>query len=396
MKNRLLTILASAVGLVALSACGSDALDESKVENFTFPGTGYVENDYFALKSLSYNLAVGETKSIEMESFPASYSEKSLIFASKDPSIVSVSEKGVLTGVKKGFTEVTVSSSDGKVSSKVKVVVSEASSKVGVQEAINSIKAYYNDPSYVKPNKFLRYEYSEEFYYREKVQEYGSKSVEAIGYNADEGYFFVEGPYMIYRVPGGSPEVSNGKWMFYSINGGLYVRMVHITSTVKNYFDLNTAGYSTKDAAIRGILNCFFVSGEKIIDDALDDAAGKEDFESFVTLSSTKFYSVDSNSLFTCYNESNTNQVVEADDEINYFNIPTDTVYSYVYEQTNYFVDGGCALLTADMTMSYKLNEENWERSFSRSQIFEKDFPIEKIQNPKDNGYKLVDTMYDL
>lgn len=396
MKNRLLTLIASAVGVVALSACGPENIDDAKVENFNFPGAGYIENDYFALKKLSYNLAVGESKTLEIETFPASYKDKSLTFVSSDSSVVSVSEDGVISGVKKGHADVTVSSTDGSVSSKVKVVVSQVSKKEQVQSVINTIKAGYDDISYQAPTTFLRYEYSEEFYYREGVQENGVKSIEAMGYNAEEGYFFVEGPYMVYRVPGGSPENSNGKWLFYAINDGMFVRMVHITPTVKNYFDLNTASYLTNDAAIRDILNCFFVSGEKIIDDALDTISGKEDFNDFIGFSSTKFYSVDDSSLYIEYTESNSNQKVSADDEINYFNIPADTVYSYVYNQNNYFVDGGCSLLSTDITMSYKIGEENWQRVFTRSQIFEKDFPIEKIQNPKDNGYTLVETMYDL
>ena len=182
----------------------------------------------------------------------------------------------------------------------------------------------------------------------------------------------------------------------YSINDGMYVRMIHITTTTKNYFDLNTASYPTYDAAIRDILNCFFVSGEKIINDMLENFGGKSDFEDFTSFSGTKYYSVDDSSIYISYDESNNNQIVEADDEINYYNIPTDTVYSYVYNQQEYFVNGRCSLLTADMTMSYQLNGENWQRKFSRNQIFDSEVKIEKVQNPKDNGYKLVDTMYDL
>lgn len=396
MKKRFLTLLTTAVGIVALSACGSKATEEVNVNTFNFPGTGYIENDYFALKSLSYNLGVGESKSISIETFPASYKENSLKFTSSNPAVVTVSKEGVLTGVEKGYAEVSISSEDESVSSKVKVVVSESSTKEGVSTAIDNIKALYQNEAYEAPTKVLHYEYSEEFYLREGVQQYGSKSIETLGYSARDGYFFVEGPYVTYRVPGGSPEVSNGKWLFYSINNGSYVRMIHITPTVKNYFDLNTANYKTYDKALRDILNCFFVSGEKIINDALKDYAGKDDFSEFIGFESTKYSHVDDNSLYITYNEAGSNQVVDADDEINYFNIPTDTKYSYTYSQSDYFVDGICSCINTDMTMSYKLGNENWQRTFTRSHIYEGDFPIEKIQNPKDNGYKLVDTMYDL
>lgn len=392
MKNRLSTLFLSAVGVLALSACGSKEITENaQVDDFLFAGAGYVENDYFGLKSLSYNLAVGESKQMSIETFPENYKVN---FVSSNPEVVTVSESGELTGVKKGYAEIKVSSTDGSVSSNVKVVVSEACEKESVQGVIDSIGAYYQ--TYTEPTKCTRYEYSEEFYYREGVQEYGSKSVEALGYDSEEGYFFVEGPYMVYRVPGGSPEVSNGKWLFYSINDGMAVRMIHITSTEKNYFDLNTASYETNDAAIKDILNCFFVSGEKIVNDMFEDFGGKTDFEEFTSISTMKYYSVDDNSLYVSYDETSKNQIVDMDDEINYFNIPTGTYYSYVYNQQEFYVDGGCSILSANMTMSYKLGEENWQRMFNRSQIYYPEVKIEKVSKPGDNGYKLVDTMYDL
>lgn len=399
MKKKFLTLLTTAVGIVALSACGSKKVEEiTNVEDFNFPGAGYVDNDYFALKKLSYSMQVGESKNIVLDTFPLSYKDTSVKYTSLNPEIVTVNEKGVLTGVKKGYGEVEVASTkDESISSIVKVVVYEPSTKEEMQPVIDTIKAGYDDEGYKAPSKVLRYEYSEEYYCREGVREYGSESIEALGYSANDGYFFVEGPYMVYRVPGGSPEISNGKWLFYSINMGLYVRMIHITPTVKNYFDLESSSYGSNfDAAIRGILNCFFVSGEKIVNDVIDEYSGKQDFTDFTGFTSTKFNSVDDSSIYINYNESNDNQVVEADDEINYYNIPTDTVYSYVYSQDSYFRSQKCEFLNANMTMSYKLGNENWTRTFNRSHSYEGDFPIEKIQNPKDNGYKLVDTMYDL
>ncbi len=395
MNKRLLTLLTGAVGIVALASCGPKSANiETHVYNF--PGIGYQDNDYFSAKRLSYNLTVNETKQIEIESFPEQYTLNQIEFTSNDESIVSVSETGVLTGHKKGYTDILITSKDGKISRKVRAIVSASSAKADVQGVIDNIKNKYNSESYSHVRKCVRYEYSEEFYGCEGVQQYGSQSYEAIGYDMDAGYFFVEGPYITYRTEGGAPEVSDGKWIFYQINYGQYVRMIHITENEKNYFDLNTSAYETYDEAIKGILNCFFVSGEKIVNDALEDFDGKTDFSDFIGMSSTKFYSVDEESLLLSYSESGTKQVVDADDEINYFNIPTDTLYDYVYKQDFLNSKNLTRTLTADMTMSYELEGKHWTRSFNRSQIFDEEFEIVKVQNPKDNGYKLVDTMYDL
>lgn len=394
MKKRLLTLLTSAVGIVALSACGPNTVD-SEVKTYDFDGLGYVGNEYFAVKEYSYNLAVGGSKAISLESLPASYNE-GLIFVSKDPSIVTVSEAGIITGVKKGFTDVEISSKDGAVSEKVKVTVSETASKEAAQSTINAINAKYNDSSYVAPKKVLRHEYSSEFYLCEGVVDHGNKSLEAMAYDSEQGYFYVDGPYLTYKVPYGQPEVSNGKWLFYTINQGLYVRMVHITSSARNYYDLNTSLYTTNDEAIKAVLDIFFVSGRSIIENCLESYSGKEDFEQFSRYSGSKFSLVGDDSLYITYDEANSGEVVDADDELNYYDIYADTVYSYTYHQESLFANNLCQALTVDMTMSYKYQDKNWERKFIRSQYYESDFEISKVQDPKNNGYKLVESIYDL
>lgn len=394
MKKRLLTILASAVGVISLSACGPTSVN-SEVKTYDFLGTGYTENEYFAVKEYCNNLAVGETKTLAVESLPASYVD-GLTFTSKDPSIVSVNEAGVVTGVKKGFTDIVITSKDGSVSDKVKVAVSESVSKETAQATINSINAKYNDPSSIAPTKFLRREYNIEEYHCEGELDHGSRSVEVMAYDMDKGYFFVEGPYLTYKVPHGQPEVSNGKWLFYSINDGLYVRMIHITSSSKNYFDLNTSSYLTYDDAIKAVLDMFFVNGRSIIENALEGYYGKEDFAGFVQYSGSKFSLIDDDSIYITYDEANSGEVVEADDELNYYDIPADTVYSYTYHQESLIANNLYQALTVDMTMSYKLEGKNWERKFIRSQYYEGEFEISKVQDPKNNGYKLVDSIYDL
>ena len=48
------------------------------------------------------------------------------------------------------------------------------------------------------------------------------------------------------------------------------------------------------------------------------------------------------------------------------------------------------------MTMFYQRDGKDWTRTFLRSQLFDDDFEVVKIQNPKDNGYQAVDSIYDL
>lgn len=392
MKKRFLTLLISSLAAVSLSSCKNAGTYTEE----DFKGSGYVDNDYFALTRLLCNISVDEQKTLEIDSFPESYKENSLEFSSSNPDVATVSDKGVVTGVDLGIADISVKAKDNSFEQKVRVIVSEESSKTASASVINSIKNKYNDPSYKAPTKVVRYEYSEEFYKCEGVKDHGTASYEAMGFNSVTGYFFVEGPSVYYKTQKGAPEVSDGKWIFYPINQGIYTRIVHITPTAKNYYDFNTSKYKSNAAIIKDIMNFFFVSGEKIVNDLMDDYDGKSDFNSFSGNSDTQFYAVDNNSLLLDYKEVGTNQVVDYDDEINYFDIPADTVYSYDYNQQLLNSENRCKALDVRMTMHYELDGKKWEREFNRSQIFDSDFEEFKITNPKENGYQEVYSIHDL
>ena len=391
MKKRFLTLLLSSLAAVSLSSC------KGTYTEVDYKGAGYADNDYFALNRLLYNVGVGESKSLEIDSFPEAYAQNSIEFSSSNPSVATVDEKGVITGVALGIADVSVKAKDGSFEQKARIVVSKSSSKKGSSSIIKSITDKYNDPSYKSPTKVVRYEYSEEFYNCEGVRDHGMASFEAMGFNFETGYFFVEGPSVYYKTQHGAPEVMDGKWIFYPINQGIYTRLVHITPTAKNYYDFNTSEYESNAAIIKDIMNFFFVSGEKIVNDLMADYDGKEDFVDFSGYDSTSFYSVNNDSLFLNYKENAKDQVVGYDDEINYFDIPTDTVYSYTYEQSLINSSNRCKALDVRMKMSYKLDGKNWEREFNRSQLFDADFEEFKIpKDAKENGYQEVDSIYDL
>ena len=400
MNKKLITLLSSAVFAVTLSSCSIKAADNpqysTEITTSVVPGSGYTDCDYFSCDENCYVLSVGETKEIKLTTYPSYYATNSLTFTSSNTSVCTVSETGEITGVANGQSDIKVESKDGSVSTVVKAVVATKSTKENVASTISAIKGIYSDSSYVKPGKVIRHESSYELYKHNGEIDHGYESYEVMAYDAESGYFFIEGPSLTHRVKQGVPEIANGKWLFYPINDGQMTRLVHITPLVKNYFDINTAIYATNDAIIRDILNFFFVDGANILDQLLDSYAGGEDFNDFTTYSGTEFYSVNSNSLLLDYKEANANQKVSADDELNYFDIPADTTYSYVYNQKILNNQGHAEFTDITMTMSYKLFGENWERSFARHQVYGNDFQIEKIQNPKDNGYKLVDTLYDL
>ena len=398
--KKFITLVMSAVGILSLSACakkgsGSDLLPDGKYSETDFPGKGYADRDYIALKHLLVNLKAGESKQLDIETYPDSYALNSLEFVSKNAAVATVNDAGVVTGVSNGFADIEVKAKDGSFSNCVRVVVSTKSSAAGSSAVIDSINAKYSDPSYVAPTKLIRYEYSVESYECEGVRDHAMESYEIMGYDASEGYFFVEGPTAYFKTPHGAPEVKDGKWIFYPINQGVKTRLIHITPTSRNFFDINTAAYDSYDAIIRDIMNFFFVSGEKILTNMLEDFEGKKTF-GYVSDSGTTVYAVNNDSLLIDLTEQGANQVVDAEDEIEYYDIPAGTVYSYDFREQIFNHNARARGVDIDMVMYYQRDGKNWTRSFKRSQLLDDDFEIVKVQNPKDNGYTPVDSIYDL
>lgn len=392
MNKKFITLLVATAGVISLSSCRKKNPDlTSKTTRYEFPASSYVGNDYFAVTRPLVKLAVGESKTVETDSYPADFAAKQVSFVSKNPAVVVVNELGVMTGVSKGVGDVEIKSSSGEVLGKVRVAVAESSSASKSKDVIDALTEAYADSE--APTKVLQYEYSFEYYKKEGQIVYGSESAEIMAYDSDTGYFYVEGPYLQYKTQSGAPEISDGKWVFYTIQDGLFTRILHITSSAKRFYDLNTANYTSNDKIIRDIMNFFFVSGEKIIDNLIDDAYGKDNFSSY--LSDSSIYSINSNSLYYTLSESG-NITVEADDEINYYNIPTDTKCAYTFKEGILNVGTRVAGLDIDMEMKYKLGEENWSRVFNRRKTFESTFEETKVKDPENNGYKQVYSLYDL
>ena len=391
MNKKLLTLLSSTIAALALTSCGV-----TEAKEYDFAGLGYQDRDYIALKHVLVNMSVGEKKSLEIETFPTAYKSSSLTFTSLDSTVATVNAKGEVTGVQQGVTDVVVASKDEEYSAKIKVVVSKKSSKTGVSGALDAINAKYEDESHVAPTKVVRYEYSHERYYCEGVLDHGMDSYEAMGFNAETGYFFVEGPSVYYKTQKGAPEVMDGKWIFYPVNYGIKTRLIHITPKGKNFYDLNTANYSSYDRIIKDIMNFFFVSGEKIVNDLLEDYDGAEMLNDLIGYSQTKFYAVDDKSVYLQYGGTDDGYVVDADDELNYFDIPAGTEYSIKMNEEVLNYDALTLGLDVQNSMYYELNGKKWERQFHRSQYFDNEFEEYKVQDPKNNGYVEVDSLYDL
>lgn len=399
MKKRFLSLL-SGVAVVALTSCGKSILPKGTFEEFQFKGAGYIDRDYFAIKTMMYSLSVGESKVIDATTLPSDYLAKNLSFESEDTSIVTVDEAGKISGVNKGITNVVIKDKDESKVGYVRVVVAEESTAKDCKSVIDPINDYYNDPGYTAPSRVYRTAYNREVYKCEGVVDHGMEDYEVFAYDKTSGYLMIEGPTLYYKTPYGTAELSEGKWVMKPVASRIKTRLFHITPTGKRYFEINTAGYSSKHEIMKDIMNFFFVSGEEIVSDLLDDYAGKADFSDLQGYSATKYYSVNSSSMYFTYLQT-ANREVSHDDELNYVDIPSGTPYKetlYLNYLNSGHVSSGYQI---NATMEYERGGKNWVREFVKNQIFEGDFEEEEIVDYddkalKDAGFVYVDSIYDL
>ena len=85
-----------------------------------------INSDKILLNKYSKVVNINQSYAIEIKALPSSYKEEDLVFESKDESVASVSN-GIVYGINKGATEIIISTSDGKYSASLNVLISEGS-----------------------------------------------------------------------------------------------------------------------------------------------------------------------------------------------------------------------------------------------------------------------------
>ncbi|MCQ2801889.1 MAG: Ig-like domain-containing protein [Bacilli bacterium] len=396
MKN-IFKVVTAALGVFCLASCGENV---SKTNEVNFPGIGYGERDFVAIKDLNQHIVVGEKAQIPLDVMPANYSSK-IVFESKNPSVVTVSDSGEMTAIAKGKTMVYVKTSDGALIGKVNVLVSKGDDS-DVESTINSIKATYNDSSYVAPTKAHKREFSHEIYYQNGKVDHSYVSTEEIYFDVGKCYFMVSSDdIQTYTVDGGK-EISSGKWIFQV--QGMKLRMIHITDIAKTYLDFNIADpkYDDPVESIYDVLDMFFVQGRKIANDLLEDYSGKKDFMLFAPgfgSSGYEFHTDGNNNLFIGEKFSQQGRV-ETEDELDYLDMREGTTYTDTEDYKFFFDGASCSGYTIGAVYDYKVDNVPWKRDFLRSMQFDVDYQIEEYKALDDEmklaGWTKVTNLYDL
>ncbi|MBQ0009141.1 MAG: Ig-like domain-containing protein [Firmicutes bacterium] len=397
MKNNIFKIVTAALGVFCLASCGENV---SKTDIKPFEGTGYQERDFFGIKQLNRSLFVGQPELIVLDSMPQNFLSK-VKFESLNNQIVEVSATGLMNPVSEGSTKILVKDDQNNLLGKLNILVVK-DDETNTRNALQNIKDLYKN-GYVEPTKVHKMEYSYEEYYRDGVIDHGYTSFDETYYDKTNAIFYLGGDDVMRYTRGGAREAATGHWHFQVL--GRKTRMVHITENAKNYYDFNSSAYGTeKYKAIEDILNLFFVSGSKIINDMLEEYSGKDDFLNFCD-----FYKTDPNLNIYADNDNNISANIVYKDEPGVVDTKDELQYLDMYEGTEYIENDNisfiynsnkCTGYDIDATYDYQYDGSNWQRDFHRSMEFDEDFEPEMFdyedKEMQELGFRLVDQMYDL
>lgn len=389
-------LLTAALGVFCLASCGENV---SKTNEKVFPGSGYTDGDYVGIKDLNLYVGLGQTQQIDLDGMPKEYL-KTIKFKSNNADVISVSETGEVTGLKRGIGTITVSHADGKKIGNVNVFVSDGTNK-DVDSTLSYLKSKYSDPSYSRPTKVHQEEYSYEIYTKGGNVDHSVISYEEIYFDEEDAYFMVGGDDLYTYTSTGARELNGGTWIF-DVQG-MKTRMFHITDNERNYFQFNSAKYLNDVDAIYDILDMFFVSGRGIIDNLLDSYSGKDDFEYYskgYPGDNINVYADGNNNAFMELNFYNPEEVVDTESELKYVDMYEGTVYAET-DYVSYIYNGAsCSGFDINVIYDYEENGIKCQRQFMRSQLYDEDYePIKYEESDEDlklAGWSLVTSLYEL
>lgn len=400
MKKRVLPFLTGILSTLLLASCGKGPNFDSDTTSKSFDAKAYAYRDYIEITKLHENLSVGETKRIALNTLPEQYALNQIEYTSNDETVATVDELGNILGVSKGVTTIDVTSKDNEVSTRVLVSVSDPISGEDAAPIASAILGKY-DAAHVFPNKYFKREYSEDYYVKNGKEQYSSKSFETMAYDATRGYLMIQSEDLIKRVEGGAYEKLSGKWIFY-VKNQTSTRFIHVTPTAKTFIDISTGGYTDKSQVIVDILNMFFSSGEKFLNDDLSSFDGREDANTFLsdTNDDAMTYSTagGNNLYYSC--EEYGGGTISTLEELDYVDIPAGTTYNGRFKEDGIFQNDIQTAYSFEQGFSYQLGEDHWERHFNRSAYFESSFEREEFPSDPEElselGFKLVETVSDL
>ena len=414
MKTKRLATLLGLMCALTLTGCASKKGDDQqdlphndqRIEFEKFSSNPKHSKEFFGISNYNLGMLVNEQKQIQIASIPSAYESEGLIFTSKDTDVASVDDSGNVKALKKGVTQIEVSSLDKECFEVVDVYVNEAIDKADGAALLQAKGATMKEPGYERTRKLKVHEYVQQTLTVDGKDINSAFYVEDIIFSKDDAYFEVYSDDIAIKTADGSPSVSSGKWIFFVDQDSYDTYLLHETPTEKNYMEVHTQKYLGREAyeILYDILDMFFVSGKDIVTDNFDDVDGIGFYDDDTTgllidcalhdytNATEELFSPNGSDVYCHVNITNDDDVITAKEEYS-IDIPAGTVYD---EDDHYyvFVEGNrVKSFDVKAVMDFEYQGKPSRRTFIRNEKYITDF---EVTYPKLAEYTLVDSIYDL
>ena len=325
------------------------------------------------------------------------YDGSTLQYASKDPSIVTVDETGLLKGVKAGKTEVEVSD---KNNPNLKTTVPVTVNKECDEDDAAKISAALAAIDESGLNQLVDNEMYEKRVYKNGEMIRYDRFDQRMTISLPDGYFRIWETDAEIKTQNGSVDYTNYEWIFHT-NRFFDTYIYHTTGNLNNYLRVPTQSFmdeGVRIAPVYEILDNIFTSGREILDNNIKNAK-LSDFTDTITAdySNVTNKKLGSNGegqcIFAC-DISFANETADQDDESRYgipFGTPMPAVQSMRYVVENNKLIGYSVHLVSD----YEIDGVPYQDVYDIDHKYD-EFTAEKVYDPDRSTYTQVFDLFDL
>ena len=325
------------------------------------------------------------------------YDGSNLQYESADPSIVTVSDNGLLKGIKAGKTNVLVSDKDHpELQYTLPVTVNaelSADAAASLAEDLDAI-----DESGF--NQIVDLELYEKSVYRAgELIRYDRFDQRMVG-SVPDGYFRIWETDCEVKTQQGAADFTNYEWIFHT-NRFYDTYIYHTTGNTNNYLRVPTQSYmdaGSRIAPVNEILDNIFTSGSEIFTNMFDNAKLSR-FTDMITedYSNVTNKKIGSNGdgqcVFVC-DISFPNETADQDDETRY-GIPFGTKMPAV-QGMRYIVENNRMIgYTVHLTCEYEIDGVKYNEVYDIDHKYE-EFTAERVFDPDKTTYTQVFDLFDL
>ena len=332
------------------------------------------------------------------------YDNSNLSFVSADPEIATVSDDGLITGIAKGNTIVTVSDKDNaELKVEIPVIVNDEilddESTTRVDERIAAAEKFKNiDESNLKA--VVDNEMYEKSVYKNGVLKKYSRWDQQLTASYDDAYMRILETDADSVTENGAIDHTKYEWVFYT-DAFFDTYIFHQTGEVKNYFKIATQSYMDGERyqPIFDILANLFTSGSSIFTNTVKNAT----LEEFVDLA-TSGYSNVTNMLFGTTGEKNMlfacsytfTDSASQDDETRY-GIPFGTIMPTQYNFRFIVENNQLLAYSIHIITTYNIGSDAYTELYDIDHLYERiDEQKSQIYKPNKKDYTEVYSVFDV